>query len=426
MPETLETVDEPVPERHASWLELFFDLIVVAGVGQLAHLLHTGPTWAELGEYGLLFLAFWFTWVMFTMYGNVAQDRARILVVIVAMFGMAVMAAAVPGVRESDEKAFAFALAYVVVRLIASRAANRPGKVVADLPILQLGAGLVPWIVSLWVGGDARLWLWALGLAIDVFVMVRVSRGVMQDAVDERWAQGKERVRRRLEQEERRGSSGRPARGIGERGRRALMKPELVTADLTHLSERLGLFVLIVLGEGLVQSVDAAGEAEWNGSVRIVAVGAFAILVLVWALALLGGAHGLPLLAPEALAVHLVLPLHCLFAGAVAALAAVLGRSVADADGALPGPARMLLGVVVALILLTAAVCGLASGRGWRWTAGAVAPALVVAGLLIVGQGPSVSEGLGTGQAVVLAVVAVGWPVVWRARGGGAVPATTG
>ncbi|MGW2339653.1 low temperature requirement protein A [Streptomyces sp. NPDC001661] len=426
MPETLDTADEPVPERHASWLELFFDLIVVAGVGQLAHLLHTGPTWSELGEYGLLFLAFWFTWVMFTMYGNVAQDRARTLVVIVAMFGMAVMAAAVPGVRESDEKAFAFALAYVVVRLIASRAANQPGKVVADLPILQLGAGLVPWIVSLWVGGDARLWLWALGLAIDVFVMVRVSRSAMQEAVDERWAQGRERVRRRLEQEERRSDAGRPARGIGERGRRALMKPELVTADLTHLSERLGLFVLIVLGEGLVQSVDAAGEAEWNGSVRIVAVGAFAILVLVWALALLGGVHGLPLLAPEALAVHLVLPLHCLFAGSVAALAAVLGRAVTDADGALPGPARMLLGVVVALILLTAAVCALASGRGWRWTAGAVAPALVVAGLLVVGQGPSVSEGLGTGQAVVLAVVAVGWPVVRRARDRAAVPATTG
>ncbi|MCX4835779.1 low temperature requirement protein A [Streptomyces sp. NBC_01016] len=426
MPDSLDAVDEPVPERHASWLELFFDLIVVAGVGQLSHLLHTGPTWAALGEYGLLFLAFWLTWVMFTMYGNVAQDRARTLVVIVAMFGMAVMAAAVPGVRESDEKAFAFALAYVVVRVIASRAANRPGRVIVDLPILQLSGGLVPWIVSLWVGGDARLWLWALGLAIDVFVMVRVSRDAMQDAVDERWDTAKQRVQRRLEQEERRSGAGHPAHDIGERGRRALTKPELVTADVTHLSERLGLFVLIVLGEGLVQSVDAAGEAEWNGSVRIVAVGAFAILVLVWVLALLGGAHGLPLLVPEALPVHLVLPLHCLFAGAVAALAAVLGRAVADADGALPGPARMLLGAVVALILLTAAVCAAVSGRGWRWTAGAVLPALVVAGLLTVGQGPSVSEGLGTGQAVVLAVVAVGWPVVWRARRGAAEPATAG
>ncbi|MFJ9083682.1 low temperature requirement protein A [Streptomyces sp. NPDC102384] len=426
MPDSLDAVDEPVPERHASWLELFFDLIVVAGVGQLAHLLHTGPTWAALGEYGLLFLAFWLTWVMFTMYGNVAQDRARTLVVIVAMFGMAVMAAAVPGVRESDEKAFAFALAYVVVRVIASRAANRPGRVIVDLPILQLSGGLVPWIVSLWVGGDARLWLWALGLAIDVFVMVRVSRDAMRDAVDERWDTAKQRVQRRLEQEERRSGAGHPAHDIGERGRRALTKPELVTADVTHLSERLGLFVLIVLGEGLVQSVDAAGEAEWNGSVRIVAVGAFAILVLVWVLALLGGAHGLPLLAPEALPVHLVLPLHCLFAGSVAALAAVLGRAVADADGALPGPARMLLGAVVALILLTAAVCAAVSGRGWRWTAGAVLPALVVAGLLTLGQGPSVSEGLGTGQAVVLAVVAVGWPVVWRARRGEAEPATAG
>lgn len=30
-------------ERHASWLELFFDLTAVAGVAQLAHLLHGSP-----------------------------------------------------------------------------------------------------------------------------------------------------------------------------------------------------------------------------------------------------------------------------------------------------------------------------------------------------------------------------------------------
>ncbi|MFJ7721318.1 low temperature requirement protein A, partial [Rhodococcus erythropolis] len=35
-----------VLERHASWIELFFDLVVVAGIGQLAHLLHGSPSWS--------------------------------------------------------------------------------------------------------------------------------------------------------------------------------------------------------------------------------------------------------------------------------------------------------------------------------------------------------------------------------------------
>ncbi|MEU7062827.1 low temperature requirement protein A [Streptomyces sp. NPDC046161] len=61
---------EPVPgatgpakvERHASWLELFFDLIAVAGVAQLASLLRGAPGHGEVLLYCLLYLAFWTAW----------------------------------------------------------------------------------------------------------------------------------------------------------------------------------------------------------------------------------------------------------------------------------------------------------------------------------------------------------------------------
>ncbi|HEY9412940.1 MAG TPA: hypothetical protein VIP77_25420 [Jiangellaceae bacterium] len=45
-PSSTPASDAP-PTRHASWLELFFDLVVVA-VAQVSHRLHD-PTWAELG-----------------------------------------------------------------------------------------------------------------------------------------------------------------------------------------------------------------------------------------------------------------------------------------------------------------------------------------------------------------------------------------
>ncbi len=86
--------------RHASWLELFFDLVAVAGVAQIAHLLHGVPDLSDLGLYALLFLAFWTAWICFTLYANVAYENTHVRTVLAAMFGMAVMAAAVPGVHE--------------------------------------------------------------------------------------------------------------------------------------------------------------------------------------------------------------------------------------------------------------------------------------------------------------------------------------
>ena len=43
-------VDLPEVERHASWSELFFDLVAVAAVASLAHLLATELDWASLGS----------------------------------------------------------------------------------------------------------------------------------------------------------------------------------------------------------------------------------------------------------------------------------------------------------------------------------------------------------------------------------------
>ncbi|WP_223774459.1 low temperature requirement protein A [Streptomyces sp. 135] len=405
-------------ERHASWLELFFDLIVVAGVGQLAHLLHTGPSWTSLGQYAVLFLAFWFAWVMPTMYGNVAGEGTRVVTVVAAMFGMAVMAAAVPGVHDSDGKARAFALGYIVVRLIASRVWSGRRQVVADLPIIQLGAGLTPWVVSLWAHGEARLWLWAAGLLIDIAVMVRVSREALQAEVDQKWAHAEERAEHWLRREERRSVALPPEEAHARVDRvrsRLRRKPQVVAADTEHLSERLGLFVLIVLGEGLVQSASAASEEPWGGAMRAVGIGVFVVLVLVWSLALRTGAYGLPLLAPRALPVRLVLLLHCLFAGAVAALSAALGRAVEQAGDAMPQPGRLLLAGVLALSLAMTLVCALVSGWGVGWALGAVGPALVVVGVLAAAPGTWVPEGFGTVVSVALAVLALAWPVAWRA-----------
>ncbi|MFD3940088.1 low temperature requirement protein A [Streptomyces sp. NPDC058611] len=373
-------------ERHASWLELFFDLTAVAGVAQLAHLLHGGPGWDDLGLYTVMFLAFWTGWMLFTVYGNVTGDEARVRTVLTGMFGLAVMAAAVHGVR--GDRATAFALAYILVRSLAGKAWGRRGVYVAGLPLTQVGLGLAPWIVSLWCEGPLRFGLWALGLAIDLVVMFSVSDGKLTARVEAGYEE--EAARRH----------------------RPVSRPVAVRMDAPHLGERLGLFVLIVLGEAIAQTVSAASEAEWDWPLYGVGTGAFVLLLQLWSMSLRNGAFGVPLLAVDALPVRLVLPLHCFTAGSVAALAAALGDSVADAEGAVPDAVRWLLCGSLALYLLIAGVAALCSGRGAGRSLLLVGPALAVVAALGAAAG-----GWGPAGLVWLLVLALRWPLlVERAR----------
>ncbi|MFD5633040.1 low temperature requirement protein A, partial [Streptomyces sp. NPDC127077] len=312
----------PGEDRHATWLELFFDLVAVAGVAQIAHLLHGEPGAADVGQYALLFLAFWTAWICFTLYGNVAGEGTHARTVLAAMFGMAVMAAAVPGVHEGEDgQARALALAYVVIRMLANRAWRHRRELLVDWPAAQMSLGVIPWIVSLWAHEPGRYWLWALGIALDLWVTFTVSA---RDVIESRKAHD--------EREERRPR------------RHDTVPPVSVAAPhADHLSERLGLFVIIVLGEGVAQVIEAASDATWDRRLYGLASAAFFLLVALWSLSFRHGYAGVPYLTARSLPARAALPLHCLVSGCLAALAAGLG-----ARGGAPGHAarRHALAVV--------------------------------------------------------------------------------
>jgi low temperature requirement protein LtrA len=61
-PPQLRTLDDQ-GERHATWLELFFDLVFVISIAEVAHTLEDYHTLADfLGTAGL-FVAVWWAWV---------------------------------------------------------------------------------------------------------------------------------------------------------------------------------------------------------------------------------------------------------------------------------------------------------------------------------------------------------------------------
>lgn len=91
---------EPMPDglrerlqERVGWLELFFDLVVIAGIALLSHDLHADESLAGLGLFVLIYGAIWMTWVSVVLYADVAGARTRTRTVLIAMVLVAVMAA---------------------------------------------------------------------------------------------------------------------------------------------------------------------------------------------------------------------------------------------------------------------------------------------------------------------------------------------
>ena len=67
----VSTLEEEA-ESTVEWLELFFDLVVVAAVAVLTEGLREDPTLAGLGLFALLYGAIWLSWVSVVLYADVA------------------------------------------------------------------------------------------------------------------------------------------------------------------------------------------------------------------------------------------------------------------------------------------------------------------------------------------------------------------
>ncbi|MFA7762767.1 low temperature requirement protein A [Streptomyces sp. NPDC048723] len=226
--------------RHAAWLELFFDLVFVAFAAQLSHELHGDPGLRDFAVFFGLFFPPWWMWINLTVSANLFEDDSarRRLLMLFAMLCLAAMAAAVP---EADStRGAVYALGYAGTRLVllglwwpATRF-PAPHRVPRWRPLSYcLLSGLL-WAASAAVPSPWQYATWAVLIAAEMVLLLT-------------------------------------ARGRGVPGR----------LDTGHLVERVGLFVIIVLGEsvlGLVTSMDDA----WTAPAAVVAVLGFVLLAALW------------------------------------------------------------------------------------------------------------------------------------------------
>ena len=299
-------------ERHASWLELFFDLVVIAAVAQLADRLHGDPSLVDVGLAVVLYVAVWLAWTSFMLYANVSATQARQQAMLAGMAGIAVMAAAIP--QATGTRATAFTLAYLATRVAGIGSWARTGQALLRWPAAQMSAGLTPWIVSLWFGPPVRYWLWGLGEIVDLVPSV-LARGDA-DRLLQSMQEPIERQRKRQERRRHRSDHAVDARRT---------EITLARLDLSLLEERLGLFVIIVLGEAVAQLVSAAGGVDWTAGLLGAGLASFELLVGLWWLTFRYGFTAVPHFGSSELALRATLPTHLLTTMSSIAVAVGLG-----------------------------------------------------------------------------------------------------
>lgn len=236
-----ESGEDVTGGRRVHWLELFFDLVMVAYIGQVAHGMHGDPGWAEALVFLVLFAAAWWAWVNMTLTLNLFGARVTPLLwagVTVAMIAIGVMAAAVP--EALTERAWAFAVANAVIRLIWMVpwvAMTRESGVPLWRPIVYSGLPAALWLVSAVVPPPAQYVLWVVAIAVEVVLLANLG-------AQETWLRG--------------------------------------TLDVDHLLERVSLLVVIVFGESILVTILEL-DAHWTLVSGVSAVLAFlAISLLAW------------------------------------------------------------------------------------------------------------------------------------------------
>jgi len=239
-PRLLTTQEEG--QRHASWLELFFDLVFVVAITQLSHALVVDHSTGGFLRFAALFLPVYVAWQGYMAYATRfdTDDLAFRVAYFMAMLAVAAMAVLIDDVARGVHSA-AFAAAYVTLRSVMLALYWRAWRAVPDarelIRFYGLGysAGVAIWLASLAVPTPARYVMWGVALVLELSLPPLATS-----------------IHRR------------------------------VPTSSRHLPERWALFTLIVIGESVVAIALETSETEWGFESAAAAILGFAAVAAVW------------------------------------------------------------------------------------------------------------------------------------------------
>jgi low temperature requirement protein LtrA len=243
-PPRLRTLAEPDEERHATWFELYFDLVFAVAVAQLANALSRDPSGAVFARFVGLFVVVAWAWMGFVFYANRfdTDDLIYRLAKSCAMLAIAAIAVNLRRVMAGHGGTVGFAVGYIIVRsllialyLRARMHVHGGGRRLTDVYIACFSFTTGIWLLSIFLPGPFRYVLWGMALAIDLAVPPRAWRQL----------------------------SGAPI-------------------VVSHLTERFGTFFIIVLGESVAGVVSGVAGFEFSVESWIVASACFLIALCMW------------------------------------------------------------------------------------------------------------------------------------------------
>lgn len=238
----LRTLELTAGERHASWLELFFDLVFVLAVSQIAHVLTDHTDAAGFLKFIALFFPIWYAWIGFMFYADrfETEEATYRILMFAGMFGFIGLSQTLKGAFTPDgDKAFIACYSFIMLVL-----ATQFGRAAYYVPLARsycmqyvfaLSASAIFLLTSLFFDSPIRYVMWGVALLFELaapFLNARATR--------------------------------------------------LIPIDRSHIPERLGLFTIIVLGEAVIATANGVGAVEWSTPIIVTSSLGFAIAACVW------------------------------------------------------------------------------------------------------------------------------------------------
>ncbi len=352
-------------ERHASWLELFFDLVFVVAITELSHELVLDHSAGGFLRFAALFIPVYVAWQGYMAYATRfdTDDLAFRAGYFAAMLAIAAMAVLIGDVANGEHSA-AFAVAYVVLRSIMLALYLRAWRSVPEArPLIRFYGGGYALGLALWLG--------SLGFDTPWRYVVWVVAQVLELSLPP--------LSTRLH-------------------RRIPTSPQ-------HLPERWALFTLIVLGESVVAVAIETADANWHFTSATAAVLGFAAVAAVWWLYFDRQASVVLRGSTMAVVVYSYahIPLLLGLAAMSAGLRLLIDRAGEDHLGAAPSIA-LLGGAMLFVLALVATRTVVVGGRHRLGVSIKLVTVALILGLLLAESAlPPVA--LGAGLALVLAAL---------------------
>jgi low temperature requirement protein LtrA len=233
-------------ERHSSWLENFYDLIVAIVIAQLSTIISHNMSLNGFRDFVILFIPVVWSWIGVTFYNTRfdTDDLGHRLLTLLQMAAAAFMAISIPSAL-SDNNSKVFAISYAVIRTLLVIEYIRTGhSAPATRPLAlrySIGFSIAAafWFASVFFPPPFRFLLWVVGLVIDIATPMIFT----------------------------------------------LQLSTRFAPHVYHLPERFGSFTIIVLGIAILGFVDgiAAAEHDWSAlSISDAAIGLGIAFSLWW------------------------------------------------------------------------------------------------------------------------------------------------